>query len=120
MKIRGFVLGVILLALVGWCMIFESVKQTEARYKLADLARQEEDMKRTLARLRTKEQELRSPVRLAEIIREQRMPLVALGSVLPTERVNHERRPGLTVEDDLARKERIFAEDTDVASITGW
>ncbi|MCD8349190.1 MAG: hypothetical protein LUC93_01080 [Planctomycetaceae bacterium] len=81
--IRGFVLGVVLLAAVGWCMVQESIKQTQARYELAELARREDDVKKRLDKLRAKEQELRSPTRLASLVREHRLNLVALGTTEP-------------------------------------
>lgn len=86
MGIRGFVLGVALLAAVGWCMVQESIRQTQARYELAELIRREDDMLKRLERLRTEEGTLRSPARLAALVRERKMDLVALGSREPRAR----------------------------------
>ncbi len=105
MNIRGFVLGVILLASVGWCMVQETVKQTQARYELAELARVEEESRRRLAILRTEEQELRSPARLAALVREKRLNLVSLGSAMPDGAdadVASGRRPGEILDDSLS------------------
>jgi hypothetical protein len=100
LNIRGFVLGVILLAAVGWCMVQETVKQTQARYELAELARVEEESRRRLAILRTEEQELRSPARLAALVREKRLSLVSLGSAMPDgPDAASGRRPGEILDD---------------------
>ncbi len=114
MNIRGFVLGVVLLAAVGWCMVQETVKQTQARYELAELARVEEESRRRLAILRTEEQELRSPARLARLVREKRLDLVFLGSAMPDADVaSGRRRPGEILDDDPAGA----AQPVDMASL---
>ncbi len=100
MSIRAFVLGVVLLAAVGWCMVQESVKQTRARYDLAELARKESEARQRLDCLRAEEQELRSPARLAALVREKRMNFVALGSAMPSDAaVARSRRPGEVLDD---------------------
>ncbi len=71
------------MAAVGWCMVQESVKQTQARYDLADLARDENAARQRLDSLRAEEQELRSPARLAALVREKHLKFVALGSAVP-------------------------------------
>lgn len=105
MSIRGFVLGVVLLAVVGWCMVQESIKQTQARYELAELIRREEAARDRLARLRTEEQELRSPTRLAAMVRDKRLKLVVLGSAKPVVSDSPAlavRRPGEVLEETAA------------------
>ena len=77
-------LGVVLLALVGWCMVQETVGQTRSRYRLAELSRREEQARKRLEKLQTEENTLRSPARLAELVRKNKMDLVALGSVQPS------------------------------------
>lgn len=98
-KIRGFVLGVVLLALVGWCMVQESFKQTQARYRLAELGRTEDEAKKRLGKLRTKEQELRSPASLMALAHENRLKLLSLGYINTAKPVEErERRPGEVLE----------------------
>ena len=107
MNIQGFVLGVVLLAAVGWCMVQESVKQTQARYQLADLARSEEEARHRLEKLRAEEQEMRSPARLAALVREKKMKLVALGSAMPDEAgLASGRRPGEVLDEDIGARAR--------------
>lgn len=118
MSIHGFVLGVALLALVGWCMVEESFKQTQARYKLAELAKREDELKKRLGVLRAKEEEMRSPVRLAALIREQKLDLISLGTVKPARADEMaERRPG-EIFDELTGEGA--APDVDVASVGQW
>lgn len=121
MKIRGFVLGVILLAAVGWCMVQESIKQTQARYELAELAKREDDVKKRLVKLRAQEQELRSPTRLAALVREQRLNLVALGTTDPLPApFRTDRKPG-QVMDEVAERQPAEADAPwDVASAGQW
>lgn len=114
MNIHGFVLGVSLLALVGLCMLQESFKQTQARYKLAELTRREDEMKKRLGFLRTQEEEMRSPPRL-RLLAQQKCPhLVALGSATPEPiAASGRRRPG-EIEDDPRRI--ALEEDAEMAS----
>lgn len=121
LSIRGFVLGVVLLAVVGWCMVQESVKQTRARYELAELLRREDTAKRRLDKLRTVEQELRSPARLAGLVREKHLRLVVLGSakpVNPSVAAGASRRPGDVLDDDMS--ERPGDSRVDMASAGQW
>lgn len=112
MTIRAFVLGVILLAVVGWCMVQESYKQTHARYRLAELARKEDDMRKNLKKLQAEEEGLRSPSRLASLIREKKMNLVVLRTSLPADpvrnmgRLAEQRLPGDVLDEEFARVER--------------
>lgn len=119
LSIRGYVLGVALLAVVGWCMIQESVKQTQARYELAELIRREEAAKLRLDKLRTHEQELRSPARLASLVRDKRLKLVVLGSAKPVapESSVAVRQPG-----EVSDAEKILDANgrVDVASAGQW
>ena len=80
---RVFVLGVMLVAAVGWCMVQETIKQVRARYELADLTRREKEARETLEKLRTEEDSLRSPARIASLVREKRLKLVSLGRAEP-------------------------------------
>lgn len=117
LSIRAFVLGVVLLAAVGWCMVQESVRQTQARYDLAELAREEVEARQRLESLRTEEQELRSPARLAALVREKRLKFVALGSAMPENvDVASGRRPG-EVLDDVQVETR---EPVQMASVGQW
>ncbi len=97
-QIRAFILGVLLLALVGWCMVFETMKQTQARYILAEVQRQEEEMEKRLEKLRAKEESLMQPARLASLAKQLNLDLVNLAT-LPPEKVETvasagKRRPG--------------------------
>ena len=82
MRIRGFILGVFLLALVGWCVVFETMKQTQARYALAEAARNEDEVKKRLEKLRAAEEGLMRPARLAAVARDLKLDVANLG-VLP-------------------------------------
>lgn len=109
MRIRGFVLGVALLALVGWCMIQESIKQTRARYELAEIARRESEIGNSLEKLRAEEDSLRSPARLAALIKEKNLRLRFLGTAVPPgfdETAFRNRRPGAVLDEDFPRSER--------------
>lgn len=123
MYIRGYVLGVILLALVGWCMVQESIKQTQSRYRLAELSRRESDVKKRLDKLRAKEGTLRSPARLAMLIRDKKMDLVALGSVQPSSSSWEEnkketlRKPGEVLDESY---NRMTEEQMNLARAEQW
>lgn len=109
MRIRGFVLGVALLALVGWCMIQESIKQTRARYELADIARREGEIGNTLEKLRAEEDALRSPARLAALIKEKNLRLRFLGTSVPPAfdaTAFRNRRPGDVLDEEYPGVER--------------
>ena len=119
LSIRGFVLGVVLLALVGWCMVQESFKQTQARYRLAELSRYEDEAKKQLAKLRAKEEELRSPAHLARLVREKRLDVVALGRAMPEQApvATAARRPGEVLDDEIAG---FGGDGVNVASSGQW
>ncbi len=93
-------------------MVQESFKQTRARYDLAELSRREEEIKDSLEKLRAREQGLRSPARLAAIVREKKMSLVSLGSALPAQaeargrNAVQARRPGAVLDEEFVRMER--------------
>ena len=93
-------------------MVQESFKQTRARYELAELSRREEEMKDSLDKLRAHEEALRSPARLASIVREKKMPLVSLGSALPviSEPKSRDyvqiRKPGTVLDVEFIRAEQ--------------
>lgn len=107
LNVRGFVLGVVLLALVGWCIVQESISQTQLRYKLAELTRREGDIRRTLEKLDAEEEGLRSPDRLARLSRERRMDLIVLTRAAPDgAEWAGGRRPGDVLDDDFAKVER--------------
>ena len=110
MSIRGFVLGVVLIAVVGWCMVEETVAQTRARYRLAEMAQREDEVRKRLAKLQTQEEALRSPVRLARLVREHKMQLVSLGSARPDSGAKAaERRPGEVLDNSYIEAERELA-----------
>lgn len=114
MSIRAFVLGVVLLALVGWCMVQESIMQTQSRYRLAELARREDELRKRLAKLRTAEESLKRPARLTALIRERKMELVSLGSAEPTANVARGRNgnagdtrlPGEVLDEEFMKREK--------------
>ena len=92
----------ILAAAVGWCMVQETHKQTRARYELAELASREDDIRKTLAKLMAEENALRSPVRIARLVREKFARLTALSVAVPVRRApdsGMERRPGTVLDD---------------------
>ena len=109
MHIRGYVLGVMLLALVGWCMVQETIGQTRSRYRLAELSRREDEARKRLAKLRTQEDALRAPARLAALVRDKKMDLVALGSIQPDSpswqnvKRGAERKPGEVLDEAYVR-----------------
>ncbi len=117
LSIRAFVLGVALLALISWCMVRESVKQTEARYRLAELARLEDEVQKRLDQLRAVEQELRSSTRLANVIREKKMQFVVIGSTSPQAPNGLVRRPGQVLEEGLPEHHLEKLADLDVATV---
>lgn len=124
MHIRGFVLGVALLASVGWCTVQECIKQTRARYRLAELARREDESEKRLERLRAREATLRSPARLAAFVRKNGSGLVALGPLPPADSRLYAgakapgRQPGEVRDADFARSRED--ETVDVADAGGW
>lgn len=83
LRIRGFVLGVFLVALVGWCIVHEVIVQTQARYLLADLARHEKTVKNRIEKLKAEEEALLRPDRLAKKNRELRLNYTALRTMPP-------------------------------------
>lgn len=121
MRIQGYVLGVVLLAVVGWCMVQETIAQTQARYRLADLSRREEEVRKRLEKLQAKEESLRSPARLAMLVREKKMNLVALGSVQPESpswaSMQREtgRRPGEVLDADFTASRIQEVEEVNLA-----
>lgn len=118
LSIRGFVLGVVLLALVGLCILQESFKQTQARYRLAELDRHENELKKKLDQLRTREGELRSPMRLRALAHEKCPDFIALGSVTPQPMAqSQKRRPGEVLDEPRREPAR---EDVDMASVQQW
>jgi cell division protein FtsB len=99
--VRAFVLGMVLLAIVGVCTVRETNKQIQARYELEQLTRREDEAKKRLARLRTDEQALRSPARLAKLVRDKRLDVYALPHAAPAvAKAGKERRPGEVLEED--------------------
>lgn len=121
-----------MLAVVGWCMVQETIKQTQARYTLAELVRREEAAKQRLDRLRAVEHELRSPARLSAFVREKRLKLVVLGSAKPVyvqsptlsglrqgEAMYAARRPGETMDERKAENNEN-GDAVDMASVRQW
>lgn len=109
--VRAFVLGVALLAIVGVCTVRETNRQIQARYELEQLTRREDEAKKRLARLRADEQALRSPARLARLVREKRMELYALSHSVPeVAGAGKARRPGEVLEDDAGTMELASAD----------
>ncbi len=110
---RGFVLGVFLLALVGWCMVHETMKQTQARYALAEAAKKESDLAKRLEKLHAKEESLKQPMRLATLAKELKLDVINL-AVMPaddstgsvhTAAKTEKRRPGDFYDTGFAERE---------------
>jgi hypothetical protein len=76
---------VLLLALVGWCVVHETMKQTQARYALAEAARTEEELLKRLEKLKAREESLLQPARLAAIAKELKLEVANLGTVPPAD-----------------------------------
>ena len=83
MRIRGFILGVLLLVLVGWCVVSETMKQTQARYALAEAARSEEELLKNLEKLKAREENLLQPARLVALAKELKLDVANLVTVPP-------------------------------------
>ena len=116
--LRGFVLGVVLLAAIGVCTVMETSKQTQARYRLDELNRREDEMKKQLARLHTEEQKLRAPSRLVRLARQNHSDLVSLVSAAPDVAENSaRRRPGQVLDEESACTGN---RDTNLASAGQW
>ncbi|MDR1613780.1 MAG: hypothetical protein LBT97_13505 [Planctomycetota bacterium] len=92
---RGFILGVLLLTLIGWCMVHETIKQTRARYELAEEARRETEMLKRLEKLRAEEESLLQPTRLAKLAKELKLDVASLSTTPPPPPVH--RSAGLSV-----------------------
>ena len=77
---------------------------------MAELARREDDIKKDLEKLRAVEQGLRSPARLAAVVREKKMDLVVLGSAKPEAQATAggkaPRRPGEVLDEGFERAEK--------------
>lgn len=116
MRIRAFIFGVLLLAFVGWCIVHETMKQTRARYELAEAARREAELAQRLEKLRAKELGLLQPGRLSNMARVMNLDVVALGtkpgpgmeSREGGGRMAVQRRPG-EVADESGRREMRMA-----------
>ena len=67
MKIRVFLLAMLLLALVGTCVVQQSARQVRAQYALARLRFAEDQTHREIAQLRAREASLSSAARLEEL-----------------------------------------------------
>jgi hypothetical protein len=92
----------ILAAAVGWCMVQETYKQTRARYELAELASREDNARKVLAKLKAEENALRSPIRIARLVREKFARLTALGVAVSVRHVpddGTERRLGTVLDE---------------------
>ena len=82
MKVRTYILFVILFALLGLCTVHAVVKQTQARYQMAELVAREEALNQELIRLRDVELEmLQNPERLKQLNQELNLGLRPLLSV---------------------------------------
>jgi hypothetical protein len=102
-------------------MVQEAIKQTQARYELAELARREDEVKKRLDKLRAREQELRSPARLASLVRERRLNLVAMGTTEPLPAPSRTgRKPGEAMDETAKRQEAGSDGSRDVASAGQW
>ena len=116
MGIRSFVLGAILLASVGFCMVQESIMQTQARYKLAELTRREKDMQKHLAKLKTQEENLRRPTRLVELARKGNMDLVSLGTIAPKSPARDGMASAVRLPGEVLDERFVVAEESGLAS----
>ena len=121
MSIKGFVLGVALLALVGWCMIHESVRQKQSRYRMAELAQRQDAIERTLEHLRVREDELRASHRLHALLRKHKLKLTQLGTAEPrgyAKDLVGARRPGQIL--DVSYVRAHHETETQMADAGGW
>ncbi len=66
MRLRTYILFLLLLALIGFWTVHEAVNRTRDRYRLGRLLTQEERLREDLARIRADLAGLRSPARLEE------------------------------------------------------
>ena len=78
MRIRTFILFMMLLAVLGLATVQEAAKQTRIRYRLAELAREEEQMRARVAKLAAEEARLSEPKRLERLAAEQGLRLIPL------------------------------------------
>lgn len=95
---------------VGCCIVQECYKQLRARYKLEELVRKEEAAKERLAALKATEENVRSPAKLAALVRKYNLDLVVLRTAMPDgkgkSRLASARRPGEVLDVEFSRIER--------------
>jgi len=70
MPLRTYFLFLLLLALIGLCTVHEAMKQTRARYRLAEMLAEEERLRRDLASLKAEIAALTEPARLEDMARQ--------------------------------------------------
>ncbi|MCX7935705.1 MAG: hypothetical protein N3A66_10670, partial [Planctomycetota bacterium] len=68
----------ILLALIGLCTVHEAMKQTRARYRLAEMLAEEERLRRDLAAIKAEVAALTDPGRLEDMARQSGRNFVPL------------------------------------------
>lgn len=94
-------------------MVHETMKQTQARYALAEAAQKESELAKRLEKLRAQEESLKQPSRLATLARELKLDVINLavmpaddstGSVRTAAKTNT-RRPGDFYDADFAERE---------------
>lgn len=97
-------------------MVHESIKQTRARYTLAEMARKESDMRKRLEKLRAHEESLLQPPRLSAMAKELSLDVASLGTVPPEEsgrggKAASRRRPGEYADPDEGKPLQMASAD---------
>lgn len=85
MRLRAYVLFLVLTALVGLCAVHERVVETRTRYRLAELLAEEERLKEELTRLHGRTVRLASPARLEALNNELDLHLTPMQPVAVAE-----------------------------------
>jgi hypothetical protein len=78
MKLRTYILFVVLLSLLGLCTVYESMRQTRIRYRLGELQSQEKAAQAELVKLRSDLSRLMTPTRLESLNTSNSLNLVPL------------------------------------------
>ncbi len=96
MRLRTYILFVVLLSLLGLCTVHEVISQMRMKYRLAELLRQEDQLKMELKQLRDVDlARLQSPENLERLIRDMDLkygPLKPLREVELAPLVYHQNR----------------------------
>lgn len=85
MRLRTFILSLVLLTLLGLCTVRTVVRRTQVQYRLGALLVNEEQVKYDMARLKAEVAQLRDPQRLEELSREENTAYQPLQALPPVE-----------------------------------